>query len=94
MGSEAKHQSEERILFSLLENLPRGDYYAALWQEYDAAATPEARLVKDVDKLEMVLQSVRYGERGHTNLDEFRTGHAWHYPISRSLFEEMIFNIP
>ena len=50
--------------------------------------------MKDVDKLEMVLQSVRYGERGHTNLDEFRTGHAWHYPISRSLFEEMIFNIP
>jgi len=51
-------------------------------------------LVKDVDKLEMVLQSVRYSERGHTNLDEFRAGHSWHYAISRSLFEEMILDLP
>ena len=82
LGEEAKHQAEDRIIASLLEELPRGEHYAALWQEYDSGATPEARLVKDVDKLEMVLQSMRYGERGHTNLDEFRAGHSWHYAIS------------
>jgi 5'-deoxynucleotidase YfbR-like HD superfamily hydrolase len=29
---------------------------AELWHEYEAAASPEARLVKDFDKLEMILQ--------------------------------------
>lgn len=94
LGAEAKHGAEARIIAGLLADLPRGEHYATLWQEYDSASTPEARLVKDVDKLEMVLQSVRYSERGHTNLQEFRTGHTWHYPISRSLFEEMILDIP
>lgn len=90
LGTEAKHQAEERVIVSLLTNLPRGGYYTTLWQEYDSGSTPEARLVKDVDKLEMVLQSVRYTERGQTNLGEFRTSHTWYYPISRSLFEEMV----
>ncbi|MBX3051867.1 MAG: HD domain-containing protein [Caldilineaceae bacterium] len=89
LGSHAKHQAEERILSDLLAGLPQGQTYVALWQEYDAGSTPEARLVKDVDKLEMVLQSLRYGERGHTNLQEFRRGHQWHFPASRTLFEEI-----
>lgn len=29
---------------------------AGLWQEYEAGASPEALLVKDFDKLEMILQ--------------------------------------
>ena len=94
LGAEAKHEAEERIIASMLAELPRGEDYVALWQEYDAAATPEARLVKDVDKLEMVLQSVRYTQAGHTNLQEFRAGHTWHYSISRSLFEEMVLDLP
>lgn len=93
LGAEAKHGAEAHIIAGLLADLPRGEHYTALWQEYDDASTPEARLVKDVDKLEMVLQSLRYGERGHTNLDEFRAGHSWHYPISRSLFEEMTLDL-
>ena len=28
----------------------------ALWEEYEAAASPEALLVKDFDKLEMIVQ--------------------------------------
>ena len=94
LGTEAKHAAEARIIAELLAEQPRGEHYVALWQEYDSAATPEARLVKDVDKLEMVFQSVCYGERGHTNLREFRIGHNWHYPISRSLFEEIIRDLP
>jgi len=89
LGAEAKHRAEEQIVADLLAQIPSGKRYVALWREYDAASTPEARLVKDVDKLEMVMQSVRYAERGHTNMHEFRTGHAWHYPISQTLFEQL-----
>ena len=32
----------------------------ALWTEYEAGATPEARLLKDMDKVEMILQALEY----------------------------------
>ena len=33
----------------------------ALWREYEAQATPEAHMVKDFDKLEMIIQVSRMG---------------------------------
>lgn len=35
-------------------------YIHALWQEYEDAATPEAKMVKDLDKTEMLLQAYSY----------------------------------
>jgi putative hydrolase of HD superfamily len=32
----------------------------SLWQEYEDAATPEALLVKDLDKFEMIVQALEY----------------------------------
>lgn len=90
LGTDVKHRAEERIIADLLGKIAGGERYAALWQEYDSAVSAEARLVKDVDRLEMVVQSVCYGERGHTNLQEFRAGHTWHYPICQRLFDELI----
>jgi putative hydrolase of HD superfamily len=46
----------------------------ALWREYDAAASPEARFVKELDKLETVLQASEYAATGDAAtgaLDEF-----------------------
>jgi len=94
LGVEAKHAAEERIVTDLLADLPGGARYVDLWREYDAGSTPEARLVKDVDKLEMVMQSFCYTERGHTNLREFRTGHTWYYPINQTLFEQLTVEFP
>jgi putative hydrolase of HD superfamily len=33
---------------------------SSLWEEYEAAATPEALLVKDFDKFEMIVQALEY----------------------------------
>jgi len=90
LGAEVKHAAEERIVVDLLADLPGGARYVALWQEYDAGSTPEARLVKDVDKLEMVVQAIRYSQRGHTNLHEFCAGHTWRYAVSQALFKELM----
>jgi putative hydrolase of HD superfamily len=59
----------------------------ALWAEYEAQATPEARLVKDFDKLEMVLQAAEYEAAQGLDLQQFfdstdgrfttPTGKAW-----------------
>ena len=89
LGSQVKHDAEERAMRDLLADLPHGGDYLALWQEYDAALTPEARLVKDADKLEMVHQARRYEARGQTNLDEFWQGHHWHYSASCALFDAL-----
>ncbi len=92
IGSAVKHAAEDEAMDGLLMALPGGDAYLALWQEYDAASTPEARLVKDADKLEMVHQALCYQQRGQANLDEFWQGHSWHYTISRMLFQTLSAN--
>ena len=53
-----KADDERRDLLALLGDLagPARDDIVALWDEYDAASTPEARLVKGLDKLETLVQ--------------------------------------
>ena len=53
-----KSAAERRDLLTLLSPLPGElrDEITALWDEYEAASTPEARLAKALDKLETILQ--------------------------------------
>ena len=53
-----KAEQERRDLLDLLAPLPphQRKEITALWDEYEAAATPEARLAKALDKLETLLQ--------------------------------------
>ncbi len=90
MGQAAKESLEARALHRLVDGLPHGDDYQRLWEEYTRAATPEARLVKDVDKLEMVLQAQRYAQRGHRNLQEFCEGHRWHYSLCATIYQQIL----
>ena len=54
----SKAEAERRDLLTLLEPLPPRlrDEILDLWDEYEAAATPEARLAKALDKIETILQ--------------------------------------
>lgn len=54
----SKAPEERRALLELLQPLPERlrDEIAALWDEYEAAATPEAKLAKALDKLETIMQ--------------------------------------
>jgi putative hydrolase of HD superfamily len=54
----AKAAEERRDLLQLVATLPTGmrQEIVALWDEYEAAETPEARLAKALDKLETILQ--------------------------------------
>jgi putative hydrolase of HD superfamily len=53
-----KGDAERRDLLSLVAPLPPSlrDEIVALWDEYEAAVSPEARLAKALDKLETILQ--------------------------------------
>ena len=54
----SKAADERRDLLMLLAPLPVGlrDEIAGLWDEYEAAESPEAKLSKALDKLETILQ--------------------------------------
>lgn len=46
LGGEGNRQARQR--------------FRALWEEYEARETPESKLVKDLDRLELALQAVEY----------------------------------
>jgi putative hydrolase of HD superfamily len=55
---EGKSAAERRDLIRLVEPLPhkRREEIVGLWDEYEAAQTPTAKLAKALDKLETILQ--------------------------------------
>ena len=70
-----------------------GNEILELWKEYEAGATPEAKLVKDMDKLEMILQALEYETDGKNeeSLDGFfdSTRGKWRTPIGKMWGEEI-----
>ena len=58
--SEEKRQREAVAFAEIVEGLPEGLALDDLWREYEAGATPEARIVRQLDKLEMALQALEY----------------------------------
>jgi putative hydrolase of HD superfamily len=56
--TESKSADERRDLLLLVATLPvkLRDEITSLWDEYEAAQSPEARLAKALDKLETILQ--------------------------------------
>lgn len=71
LGSEVKHQAEARAMDELFGNLPQGLGLVALWQEYASGGSREARLIKALDRVEMLMQALQYQQAGQNNLDEF-----------------------
>lgn len=57
-----KHASEQAAASELFALLPEraAEEFRTLWDEYESRSTPEARFVKDVDRLEVFLQSRTY----------------------------------
>ncbi|XXF77141.1 HD domain-containing protein [Myxococcaceae bacterium GXIMD 01537] len=68
---EDKHARERRAVEQLLGGLPRGAEYVALWEEYERGGSFEARLVRQVDRLEMGLQALVYEHQGFGDLSQF-----------------------
>jgi putative hydrolases of HD superfamily len=70
-----RHRTEAAALQGLLGELSGGQALIAIWQAFEDGLEPEARFVRQMDKLEMGLQALRYvrsGEEGLTRqLSEF-----------------------
>lgn len=67
--SDAKHRAEQAIADDLFERLPGG--LAALHREFTDASTPEARLLRALDKAQMMVKVLCYERERRGNLQEF-----------------------
>jgi putative hydrolase of HD superfamily len=59
-----KHQKEEKGLDKIIEDLPleSRNEIKGLWLEYEAGLTAESRFVKQINRLETLLQALEYGK--------------------------------
>lgn len=89
-GAPDKSARERADLATLAAPLPAHlrEHLLALWDEYDAAATPEARIVKGLDKLETMIQHNQGKNPAHFdyafNLG-YGTQHTAHPPLLAAL---------
>ncbi|XP_045790956.1 5'-deoxynucleotidase HDDC2-like [Trifolium pratense] len=71
---EEKSRREQEALDHMCRVLgggSRAKEIAELWTEYEANSSPEAKFVKDFDKVEMILQALEYEDEQGKDLDEF-----------------------
>jgi putative hydrolase of HD superfamily len=66
-----KVRREQAGVTQVLAKLPQGERYLALWEEYEGQNSPEARFVRQIDRLEMALQASVYERQGLGDLSEF-----------------------
>lgn len=70
--SEAeKHRREAEAVRRILSRLADGEGLIELWEEFEAGVSPEARFVRQIDRLEMGLQAAVYQRQGLIQGDEF-----------------------
>lgn len=89
---QVKSEAEAQALAELLAPLPDSGHLRELWQEFEDHLSPEGRLVRDVDKLEMMVQCLRYEQAGSRGLDEFWQAmdqRTWHYPLCARLYADL-----
>lgn len=90
--AEVKRQAEAAALGELLAPLPDAGRLLDLWLAFEDRTTPEGRLVRDADKLEMMVQCLRYEQAGSRNLDEFwqaMDANTWHYSLSAQIYRRL-----
>lgn len=93
IGVEAKRAAERRAIEELFATLPNQAEFLALWDEYVAGSSVEARLVKELDRVEMLAQALAYERAGSRALTEFWDGadQGWsdEFPLVRALGVEL-----
>jgi len=89
----AKRQAELNALADILDGLTYRERWQNWWQEFEDRTSVEGRLVRDADRLELLLQAYVY-ERSSANssLDEFWAGQGekpFEFEVSRQLFQAL-----
>ncbi|EJK70439.1 hypothetical protein THAOC_08204 [Thalassiosira oceanica] len=97
VSDEDKHRMELNTMESISRMLGQsmgGDEMLELWKEYEEGTTEEARLLKDLDKIEMILQAQEYEaeKSSEKSLDQFFTSTEgkWRTEIGKAWAKEIV----
>jgi putative hydrolase of HD superfamily len=92
LSEGVKSQAEAQAIDQLLAPLPGAGRFRVYWQEFEDRDSPEGRLVRDADKIEMMVQCLQYEQAGSRGLDEFWEAmdrQKWHYELSAELYARL-----
>ncbi|RLB75903.1 MAG: phosphohydrolase, partial [Deltaproteobacteria bacterium] len=92
---EAKQKAEEEILANLLSRLPHcAEQWYTWWQEFERGTSAEGQLVRDADRLDMLIQAYIYEQTlGNRWLGEFwlqTENLPFEFAAARALCEELL----
>lgn len=68
---QEKHGLEADSIREVVGKLSSGEACLQIWEEFEAGQTPEARFVRQIDRLEMGLQAGVYQLEGASGMPEF-----------------------
>lgn len=71
VSREEKHRLEEAAIVRALAGLPDADWFLSLWKEFEAGSSPEARYLRELDRLEMGLEAALLHAEGFPGMEEF-----------------------
>jgi len=67
-----KFEKEKKAMTKLFANIDKKEEFINTWLEYESQVTAEAKIVKQLDKLEMAFQALEYeNDIDPSKLDEF-----------------------
>ncbi|MBO4245533.1 MAG: HD domain-containing protein [Bacilli bacterium] len=85
ISKEEKHLLEEQAVDNLLNEANFANNFKELWLEYENQLSEEAKFIKQVDKLEPIIQTVAYGVKPK----EFFKDDAITLPYLREILDEV-----
>ncbi len=90
---QATRTAEEAVLGELLRHLPCADQWRAWWQEFECRTSAEGRLVRDADRLDMLIQAYVYEQTTRNRwLEEFwppSDPPPFEFAATRALYDEL-----
>jgi putative hydrolase of HD superfamily len=92
VSREEKSRLEREAIYRALEGHPDLEWFLSLWEEFEAGLSPEARFVRQLDRLEMGLQAALQDAEGFPGMEEFYDSarRSVVEPRLRALLEEAI----
>ena len=71
VSREDKYRQEREAFIKVVEGLPNGKELLTLWEDFETGASPEARFIRQLDRLEMGIQAALLKAEGYQRMDEF-----------------------
>jgi len=71
VSKEEKRRLERAAIERSLDGLPDAAWFLAQWEDFELGSSPEARFVRELDRLEMGLEAALYASEGYAGMGEF-----------------------